>query len=153
MWHKSICCVAFCYSVRSILVIRSHSHQRCWRALSPFLSADRGLVLSQTAQGERHAILQGGSNNSLAREILTSVADSVSVDTYTRCQVASFLNEHLENVELLNQMLEARGVATLDYGMVLDLIGTIVHKLETSIIIPYWLRICQIRFLSSLLIS
>ena len=50
-------CVAFCHSLRSILVISGHSHQRCWRVLSPFLSADRGLVLSQKAQGEKHDIL------------------------------------------------------------------------------------------------
>ena len=50
-------CVAFCHSLRSILVISGHSHQRCWRVLSPFLSADCGLVLSQKAQGKKHDIL------------------------------------------------------------------------------------------------
>ena len=32
------------------------THQRCWRVLSPFLSADRGSVLSQKAQGKKHDV-------------------------------------------------------------------------------------------------
>ena len=80
-------CVAFCHSLRSILVISGHSHQSCWRVLSPFLSADRGLVLSQKAQGEKHDILTSMVAATIHVYVKFSLCRlySVLVDTCTQC--------------------------------------------------------------------
>ena len=83
---QSICCVPFYHSARSILVISGHSHQRCWRVLSPSLSADRGLVLSQKAQGEKHDMRPRWQQQfTCTWNSYCCCLYSVWVDTCTRC--------------------------------------------------------------------